>query len=335
MNTLRTTILLAGMTALFMGVGYLVGGTGGMMMALAFAVATNAFAYWNSDKLVLSMQGAKEISRNQAPALFDMTEAMSQRAGIPMPKLYVIETDQPNAFATGRSPETGVVAVSTGLMRHLDEREVAAVIAHELAHIKNRDTLTMTITATLAGAISMLAQFGLFFGGRNNNSPLGAFGTIAMVILAPIAAMLVQMAVSRTREYEADKDGAAICGEPLALASALEKITNAVKRTPNMAAERAPAMAHMYIANPLSGARMDNLFSTHPNPANRIAALTELARASGGGGGRPVAQRPAPARQATRPAEPRTGAAPSWRTPGTRPRDEGDTGDDSGPWGGR
>lgn len=313
MNTLRTTILLAGMTALFMGVGYLIGGTGGMMIAFAVAVATNAFAYWNSDKMVLSMQGAREVDPRAAPDLYAMTEQLAQNAGLPMPKLYLIETEQPNAFATGRSPEKGVVAVSRGLLQQLDSREVGAVIAHELAHIKNRDTLTMTVTATLAGAISMLAQFGLFFGGRNNNSPLGAIGTIAMVILAPMAAMLVQMAVSRTREYEADKDGAAICGDPMALASALEKISAAGRRTVNMAAERAPAMAHMYISNPLSGARMDNLFSTHPNVENRISALTELARAVGSYGTQRFER-----------------STPGWRTPGTRPRSDNES---RGPWG--
>ena len=325
MNALRTTILLAGMTALFMGVGYLIGGTGGMAIAFLFALGTNAFAYWNSDKMVLSMQGAKEIDPRSAPDLYRMTQQLADNAGLPMPKLYLIQTEQPNAFATGRSPEKGVVAVSSGLIKYLDSREVAAVIAHELAHIKNRDTLTMTVTATLAGAISMLAQFGLFFGGgRDNNNPLGLFGTIAMVFLAPIAAMLVQMAVSRTREYEADKDGAAICGDPTALASALEKISAAGKRTVNVAAERSPAMAHMYISNPLSGARMDNLFSTHPAVENRIRALMEMARVSGGGGGQTPRSRVNPVEANVRPGQ-------SWRTPGTRPRS--DDGGGAGPWG--
>ena len=324
MNALRTTILLAGMTALFMGVGYMIGGTGGMMLAFIFAAGTNLFAYWNSDKMVLSVQGAKEIDPRSAPDLYQMTQRLADNAGLPMPRLYLIETEQPNAFATGRNPEKGVVAVSSGLVRQLEPREVAAVIAHELAHIKNRDTLTMTITATLAGAISMLAQFGLFFGGmRDNNNPLGFVGVIAMVILAPIAAMLVQMAVSRTREYEADKDGAQICGDPAALASALAKISAAGKRTANMAAERAPAMAHMYISNPLSGARMDNLFSTHPNVENRIAALTEMARMGGGGGGQTARERVTRAQTGSR-------AAPSWRTPGTHTRPGQDP---RGPWG--
>ncbi|WP_199562533.1 zinc metalloprotease HtpX [Pelagibacterium lacus] len=325
MNALRTTILLAGMTALFMGVGYLVGGTGGMTIAFIFALGTNAFAYWNSDKMVLSMQGAREIDPRSAPDLYRMTERLAANAGLPMPRLYLIETDQPNAFATGRSPDKGVVAVSAGLLRSLDNGEVAAVIAHELAHIKNRDTLTMTVTATLAGAISMLAQFGMFFGGsRENNNPLGFVGVIAMVILAPIAAMLVQMAVSRTHEYEADKDGAEICGDPQALASALRKISAAGQRVVNMPAERAPAMAHLYISNPLSGARMDNLFSTHPNVENRIAALMSM-RVSGGGGGQTPRGRVNPIEATPRPGQ-------SWRAPGTRPRPQGDD-SSPGPWG--
>ncbi|MCD7058304.1 zinc metalloprotease HtpX [Pelagibacterium xiamenense] len=324
MNFMRTTILIAGMTALFMGVGYLVGGTGGMGIAFVVALGMNAFAYWNSDKMVLSMQGARELDPRSAPQLYDLTARLAENAGIPMPRLYLMDSAQPNAFATGRSPDKGVVAITRGLVQNLSMDEVGAVIAHELAHIKNRDSLTMTITATLAGAISMLAQFGLFFGGRNNDSPVGFIGTIAMVILAPIAAMLVQMAVSRTREYQADKDGALICRDPLALASALGKITAMARRTPNMAAERAPAMAHMYIANPLSGQRMDNLFATHPNPANRIAALEAMAGeiSGGGGGATPRAQ------VYVDPDRPRT--TPNWRTPGTRPRDAGEH---RGPWG--
>jgi heat shock protein HtpX len=278
LNFLRTTVLLAALTALFMGVGYLVGGQSGMLIAFAVAALTNVFAYWNSDKLVLRMQNAHEVDPRQQPDLYRTVEALSQRAGIPTPKLYVIDTDQPNAFATGRDPENGAVAVSSGLLRYLEPREVAAVIAHELAHIKNRDTLTMTITATFAGAISMLAQFGLFFGGGNSrDNPLGPIGALLAVFIAPVAALLVQMAVSRTREYEADKDGAQIVADPLALASALSKISQLSHRTVNVAAERNPAQAHMYIFNPLSGARMDNLFSTHPDVHNRIAALQQLA----------------------------------------------------------
>ncbi|SFV37491.1 heat shock protein HtpX [Devosia crocina] len=277
-NTVRTFALIAAMTALFMVVGYFIGGTGGMMIAFAFAAVTNLFAYWNSDKLVLRMQNAVPVAQSQAPELYDMVDTLSKRAGIPTPAVYVIQSDQPNAFATGRDPNNAAVAVSAGLLRHLDTREVAGVVAHELAHIRSRDTLTMTVTATLAGAISALAQFGLFFGGGNNrDNPLGGIGTLLMVFLAPLAAMLVQMAVSRTREYEADRDGAEISGDPLALASALNKIATLAGRQVNVAAERNPAQAHMYIINPLSGARMDNLFSTHPDTGNRIEALRRLA----------------------------------------------------------
>jgi len=327
-NFLRTTVLLAGLTALFMAVGYFLGGTSGMMMAFVFAAGTNLFAYWNSDKMVLSMQGARAVDRNSAPDLYNMVDTLSQRAGIPTPRIYVIETDQPNAFATGRNPQNAAVAVSRGLLRSLDTREVAGVVAHELAHIRSRDTLTMTMTATLAGAISMLAQFGLFFGGGNNrDNPLGMVGTLLMVFLAPVAAMIVQMAVSRTREYEADKDGAEISGDPLALASALEKISRAAQRTVNMAAERNPAMAHMYIANPLSGARMDNLFSTHPDTRNRIAQLQQLAAAGVGAPparGRSFASGPA----ARSPSG--DNAANAWRVPRTG---SGNTDRNRGPWG--
>jgi heat shock protein HtpX len=325
-NAFRTFVLLAGMTALFMVVGYFIGGTGGMMIALVFAAGTNLFAYWNSDKMVLRMQNAVPVERSRAPELFDMVDVLSQRAGIPTPAVYVIETDQPNAFATGRDPKNAAVAVSSGLLRQLDAREVAGVVAHELAHIKNRDTLTMTITATLAGAISALAQFGLFFGGGNNrDNPLGGIGALLMVFLAPLAAMIVQMAVSRTREYEADKDGAAISGDPLALASALNKIANIAGRQVNVAAERNPAMAHMYIINPLNGARMDNLFSTHPDTGNRIAALQRLAgEMSVDDKGRHSQPRP-------RPASSGRDIGGGWRVP-TVGRTE-DDGGARGPWG--
>lgn len=320
-NFLRTSVLLAGLTALFMAVGYFIGGTSGMFIAFGIAAAMNVFSYWNSDKLVLSMQGAKPVDMRRAPDLYRMLEELSRNAGIPTPKLYVIETDQPNAFATGRDPNNAAVAVSRGLLNYLEPREVAAVIAHELAHIRSRDTLTMTITATLAGAISMLAQFGLFFGGGNSrDNPLGGIGTLLMVFLAPLAAMLVQMAISRTREYEADKDGAEIARDPMALASALNKINQLARRTVNVAAERNPAMAHMYIFNPLSGARMDNLFSTHPNVENRIAQLQQLAASGPAGTGRRQDARPAPA----------SGGSAAWRVPsaGGSSYDE-----PRGPWG--
>jgi heat shock protein HtpX len=286
MNYLRTAILLAGLTALFMAVGYLIGGQGGMMIAFLIAAAMNLFSYWNADKLVLRMHGAHEVDERTAPDLFAMVRDLSRNADLPMPRVYLMDNAQPNAFATGRNPERAAVAVTTGLLETLSREEVAGVLAHELAHIKNRDTLTMTITATIAGAISMLAQFGMFFGGghRDNNQGMGIIGTLLLVILAPIAAMIVQMAISRTREYAADRLGAQIAGQPEWLASALAKIEQYAHAVPNEPAERNPATAHLFIVNPLSGARMDNLFSTHPATENRIAALMELARAMGQGG---------------------------------------------------
>lgn len=329
-NTLRTTVLLAALTALFMAVGYFIGGTSGMMIALMVAVATNVFSYWNSDKLVLRMQNAEAVDPRQAPELYRLVEQLSANAQIPTPAVYIIHSDQPNAFATGRDPQNAAVAVSTGLLQVLDQRELAGVIAHELAHIKNRDTLTMTITATLAGAISMLAQFGLFFGGGNNrDNPLGGVGALLMVFLAPVAAALVQMGVSRTREYEADRDGAIIARDPLALASALRKISGYAKRVVNVGAERNPAQAHMYIINPLSGARMDNLFSTHPDVENRIEALSRLAAEMGSAD---KAQKSAPRQSASSFARPASGQG--WRVPSTGRSDDGTrNGDRSGPWG--
>jgi heat shock protein HtpX len=296
MNYLRTAMLLAGLTALFMGVGYLIGGASGATIALVVAAGMNLFAYWNSDRMVLSMHGAQEVDARSVPDLYAMVQQLSSRAGLPMPRVYLMDNPQPNAFATGRNPQHAAVAVTTGLLQRLSREEVAGVVAHELAHIKNHDTLTMTITATIAGAISMLAQFGMFFGGnRENNNGMGIVGTLAMVILAPLAAMLVQMAISRTREYAADRMGAEIAGEPGWLASALNKISDAAHAIPNEDAERNPATAHMFIINPLSGQRMDNLFSTHPAVENRVAALQELAQQMGrpGHAFRPAAAMPA------------------------------------------
>lgn len=284
MSYFRTAILLAGLTGLFMGVGYLIGGAGGAMVALIIAAAMNLFAYWNSDRMVLSMHGAQEVDARSAPELVQMVAELARNAELPMPRVFIMHEDQPNAFATGRNPQNAAVAVTTGLMNHLSREELAGVIAHELAHIKHHDTLLMTITATIAGAISMLAQFGMFFRGNNNNGP-GLIGSIAMMILAPMAAMLVQMAISRTREYAADDMGARICGQPIWLASALGKISNAAHQIPNPEAERNPATAHMFIINPLSGQGMDNLFATHPSTENRIAALQQLATQFGGRGG--------------------------------------------------
>jgi heat shock protein HtpX len=277
MNVMRTGFLLAALTGLFLAVGYLLGGNSGMLIALAFSIATNLFAYWNGDKMVLSMHGAEQVTPEEAPELYALVDGLAQRAALPMPKLYLISNPQPNAFATGRDPAHAAVAVTTGLLEHLSRDELAGVIAHELSHVKNRDTLIMTITATLAGAISMLANFAFFFGGRDRNSPLGPIGSIAMLVLAPLAAMLVQMAVSRTREYAADRLGAAISGKPLSLASALRRIASAARQIPNDTAEANPATAHLFIVNPLSGSGFDNLFSTHPNPENRIAALEQMA----------------------------------------------------------
>ena len=296
MNYFRTALLLAGLTALFMGVGYLIGGQSGALIALVIAAAMNLFSYWNSDKMVLSMHGAQEVDARTAPDFYRLVQELSQRAGLPMPRVYLMDNPQPNAFATGRDPEHAAVAATTGLLNSLSREEVAGVIAHELAHIRNRDTLIMTITATIAGAISMLAQFGMFFGGnRDNNNHMGIIGTLAMVILAPIAAMIVQMAISRTREYAADRMGAQIVGEPMWLASALRRIENAAHQIPNEAAEHNPATAHMFIINPLSGQRMDNLFSTPPATENRIAALQQLASEMGGYARQPQPRHTAPA----------------------------------------
>jgi heat shock protein HtpX len=285
MNYFRTAMLLAGLTALFMGVGYLIGGQTGAMIALVIAAGMNLFSYWNSDRMVLSMHGAQEVDARTAPDLYRLVQELANRAQLPMPRVYLMDNPQPNAFATGRDPDHAAVAVTTGLMNALSREEVAGVVAHELAHIKNRDTLIMTITATIAGAISMLAQFGMFFtGNRENNNGMGIIGTLAMVILAPIAAMIVQMAISRTREYAADRMGAQIAGEPMWLVSGLQRIENAAHQIPNETAEHNPATAHMFIINPLSGQRMDNLFSTHPATENRVAALMQLAAEMGRGG---------------------------------------------------
>lgn len=293
----RTALLLAGMTGLFVAIGFLIGGQQGMLIAFAVACAINLFAYWNSDKAVLRMANAQPIGPNDAPRLFQMTKAMAARAGIPMPALYVIHDDQPNAFATGRNPENAAVAVNTGLLNLMDERQVAGVVAHELAHIRNRDTLIMTVTATIAGAIGMLAQFGAIFGMARDSEgrPANPIAGILIMILAPIAAMIVQMAISRAREYEADRIGAGIVGDPNALADALESLEAGVSRTHSQWAENHPAAAHLCIVNPLAGTGTDNLFSTHPKTANRVAALRAMAAAA-----RPGA--PMPAAAAARPA---------------------------------
>ena len=274
MNYMKTFILVAAMTALFGAIGHMIGGQSGMLMALGMAAIMNVGSYWFSDTIVLKMYKAEPV---EGGGLFDLVAELAKRAGLPMPRVYIINNPQPNAFATGRNPSHAAVAVNTGLIDMMSRDELAGVIAHELAHIKNRDTLIMTITATFAGAIGMLANMAMFFGGRDENgnhrNPL--IGLVIM-FLAPMAASVVQMAISRTREYGADKGGAEICGNPMALASALAKLEGGARHIPNMTAEDNPATAHMFIINPLSGRGMDNLFSTHPNTANRIAALKEL-----------------------------------------------------------
>ena len=277
----RTFILIAVMTALVGGIGLLLGGQGGLLIALAIAGAMNVYAWWNSDKAVLRLHGAQPLTESSAPDLFSMTRKLSANAGLPMPKLYILQSDQPNAFATGRNPENSAIAVTQGLMKTMSREEVAGIVAHELAHIKNRDTLLMTVTATLAGAVSMLANFAMFFGGGRDR-PLGMIGTLAMMILAPMAAGLVQMAVSRTREYEADKTGAEICNNPEWLASALERLGVLAGRIDNHAAERSPASAHMFIVNPLHAHGYDALFSTHPPIGKRVAALRSMGWTSAG-----------------------------------------------------
>lgn len=276
---LRTGMLIAAITALFGIIGLMLGGATGMLIALLFAGAMNIFSYWNSDKLVLRMYKAQQVDPNTSnPKLRRYAEGvigLAGRADMPVPKIYVIENAQPNAFATGRNPENAAVAATTGLLNMLTEEEVMGVMAHELAHVRNRDTLTMTVTATLAGAITALANFALFFAG-NRNGAAGAIQAIAIMIFAPLAAALVQMAISRTREYEADRIGAEICGQPLWLASALAKISNGVARIPNETAERNPASGQLMIINPLSGRGADNLFSTHPATQNRIDRLVQM-----------------------------------------------------------
>ncbi|MEM6534970.1 MAG: zinc metalloprotease HtpX [Pseudomonadota bacterium] len=282
MGTMKTFTLLAALTALFMGVGFVVGGELGMLIAFGVAAVMNLFSYWNADKIVLRMQGAKEVSSGDHSPMIQTfvndTKALAKSANLPEPKIYIIDTAQPNAFATGRNPANAAVAATTGLLNLLTREETAGVMAHELAHVQNRDTLTMTVTATIAGAIGMLANFALFFSNRERG---GLVSGLLIMIFAPMAAGLVQMAISRSREYEADKRGAEICGNPYWLASALEKIDRGARATINQRAEANPAMAHMYIMNPLAGRKGDSLFSTHPATANRVEALRKLAAEMG------------------------------------------------------
>ena len=321
MNHLKTFILLAALTALFMGVGYLIGGTAGMMIALLFAGGMNLFSYWNADKIVLRMYRAQPVDESHPNAVVRNYVAdvrrMAADAGLPQPRIAIIPNDQPNAFATGRNPANAAVCATTGLLDMLTREEVRGVMAHELAHVKNRDTLTMTVTATIAGAIAALANFALFFGGNDRERPGGLIGTLALMILAPMAAGLVQMAVSRAREYEADRVGAEIAGDPHALAAALQKIEAYARRIHNPTAERNPASGQLFIINPLAGRGADNLFSTHPATGNRVRALMELGTRMGV---RPRAEAPEPVT-----ASPAVGPAATGvpATPGHRP----------GPWG--
>ena len=286
MNHLKTFVLLAALTALFMGIGYLIGGATGMLIALVFAGGMNLFSYWNADKIVLKMYRAQPVDESHPNAVVRTyvadTLQMARDAGMPRPMIAIIPNDQPNAFATGRNPQNAAVCATTGLLDMLTREEIRGVMAHELAHVKNRDTLTMTVTATIAGAIAALANFALFFGGGDDRErPGGIIGTLALMILAPMAAGLVQMAISRSREYEADRVGAEIAGDPNALASALQKIEAYAHRIHNPTAERNPASGQLFIINPLAGKGADNLFSTHPATGNRVRALMDLAVKTG------------------------------------------------------
>ena len=321
MNYFKTALLLAALTGFVLLAGYLLGGQSGLVIALVAALGMNLFAYWNSDKMVLRMSNAQEVGPNEAPELYGIVQGLAERAGLPMPRVYVIDEEQPNAFATGRNPENAAVAATTGLLRHLSREEIAGVMAHELSHVRHRDTLIMTIAATLAGAIGMLASFGgLMGGGRDSEGrPLvNPIVAIAAMILAPMAAMLVQMAISRGREYEADRMGAEISGQPLWLASALAKLHAGAQQIPNRAAEANPATAHMYIANPLSAGGMASLFSTHPPMEERIARLEAMASAGAVAGDyRPAA--------ASRPARSSVPQSSPWSAPPQSSR--------RGPWG--
>jgi heat shock protein HtpX len=278
-NLLKTAVLMAAITALFMAVGAVIGGRAGMMFALVLALGMNFFSYWFSDKLVLRMYNAREVDAESAPGFYRMVQELAQRAQLPMPRVYLIDEAAPNAFATGRDPEHAAVAATTGILRTLGERELRGVMAHELAHVKHRDILISTISATMAGAISMLANFALLFGGRDEEGrPANPIAAIAVAFLAPIAAGLIQMAISRAREFEADRGGAEISGDPRALASALEKIHRHARGIPLAAAERHPETAQMMIMNPLSAGGLRGLFSTHPSTEERVARLLAMAR---------------------------------------------------------
>ncbi|CBW76377.1 Endopeptidase htpX (EC 3.4.24.-) [Mycetohabitans rhizoxinica HKI 454] len=278
-NWFKTALLMAAITALFIVIGGMIGGTRGMTIALVFALAMNFFSYWFSDQMVLKMYNAQEVDETSAPQFYRMVRELATRAGLPMPRVYLIDEDQPNAFATGRNPEHAAVAATTGILRVLSEREMRGVMAHELAHVKHRDILISTISATMAGAISALANFAMFFGGRDEQGrPTNPIAGIAVALLAPLAAGLIQMAISRSREFEADRGGAQISGDPQALAAALDKIHRYAAGIPFAAAQAHPATAQMMIMNPLAGGAIQNLFSTHPATEERIARLMAMAR---------------------------------------------------------
>ena len=280
-NLMKTAILMAAITALFMALGSVLGGRQGMMIALLVALGMNFFSYWFSDKMVLKMYNAQEVDENSAPQFYRMVRELAQRAQLPMPRVYLINEDAPNAFATGRNPQHAAVAATTGILQVLSERELRGVMAHELAHVKHRDILISTVSATMAGAISMLANFAMFFGGRNNEGrPANPIVGILVMLLAPLAASLIQMAISRSREFEADRGGAEISGDPQALASALQKIQRHAQGVPMAAAERHPETAQMMIMNPLSGGGLRGLFSTHPATEERVERLLAMAQAA-------------------------------------------------------
>jgi heat shock protein HtpX len=281
-NLFKTAVLMAAITALFMAVGAFVGGQQGMMFALVVAIGLNFFSYWFSDKLVLKMYNAREVDASSAPQFYSMIAELARKAGLPMPRVYVIDEAAPNAFATGRNPEHAAVAATTGIMQVLTAAELRAVMAHELTHVLHRDILISTISATMAGAISMLANFAVFFGGRDSEGrPANPIAGLAVALLAPLAASLIQLAISRAREFEADRGGAELSGDPRSLASALEKIQAYARGTPLLAAERNPQTAQMMIVNPLHGGGVASLFSTHPSTEERVARLLAMAGAAG------------------------------------------------------
>ena len=278
-NLLKTAVLMAAITALFMLVGRMIGGPAGMAFALVLAIGMNVFSYWFSDKLVLRMVNAREVDAASAPQFHRIVAELAQRAGLPMPRVYLIDDDSPNAFATGRDPNHAAVAATTGILRALSERELRGVMAHELAHVKHRDILISTITATMAGAVSMLANVAMFFGGRDQEGrPANPIAGILVALLAPLAAGLIQMAISRAREFEADRGGAEISGDPRALASALDKIHRIARGLPMEAVEHHPETAQMMIMNPLSGHGITSWFSTHPPTEERVARLLAMAQ---------------------------------------------------------